>query len=171
MPTDKPTVWVVDDDDSTRAYLWDFLSSRGYDVQCVDSGDQVMRRLGTSRPSLLILDIRMPHIGGLEVLAQMEKVGRRIPAIVLSGVDQVSTVVKAMRLGAADYLLKPLDEHELELSIQKVLAANGSGDSEDLAQPSAEVAFPSTNKRMQQIKAICDQVAPADVPVLILGES
>jgi two-component system response regulator AtoC len=113
----------------------------------------------------------MPHIGGLDVLAQMEKVGRRIPSIVLSGVDQVSTVVKAMRLGAADYLLKPLDELQLEQSIQKVLETNGSGDSEDLTQPSAEVAFPSSNKRMQQIKAICDQVAPADVPVLILGES
>src|SRR5437763_1271060 len=148
MPTDKPTVWVVDDDDSTRSYLWDFLTSRGYDVQCVDSGDQVVRRLGTSRPSLLILDIRMPHIAGSDGLAQMEKVGRRIPAIVLSGVDQVSTVVKAMRLGAADYLLKPLDELQLEQSIQKVLETNGSGDAEDLSQPSAEIAFPSTNKRM-----------------------
>jgi two-component system, NtrC family, response regulator AtoC len=171
MPTDKPTVWVVDDDDSTRAYLWDFLSSRGYDVQCVDSGDQVVRRLGSSRPSLLILDIRMPHIGGLDVLAQMEKVGRRIPTIVLSGVDQVSTVVRAMRLGASDYLLKPLDERELEQAIQKVLDEHANSDSEVLAQPSAEIAFPSTNKRMLQIKAICDQVAQADVPVLILGES
>ncbi len=91
MPTDKSSVWVVDDDESTRAYLWDFLSSRGYDVQCVDSGHQVIRRLATARPSLLILDIRMPHVGGLDVLAQLDRAGRRIPAIVLSGVDQVST--------------------------------------------------------------------------------
>jgi two-component system response regulator AtoC len=168
----KPSVWVVDDEDSTRAYLWDFLSSRGYDVQCLDSGDQVMRRLASAqRPSLLILDIHMPHVGGLDVLAQMDKLGRRIPAIVLSGIDQVSTVVKAMRLGASDYLLKPLDEKDLELAIEKVLEEHGNGDSLDLELPTPETAFPSSNKRMLQIKAICDHVAHTDVPVLILGES
>jgi two-component system response regulator AtoC len=168
----KPGVWVVDDDDSTRAYLWDFLSSRGYDVQCLDSGEQVIRRLASAqRPSLLILDIHMPHVGGLEVLAQMDKLGRRIPAIVLSGIDQVSTVVRAMRLGASDYLLKPLDEKELELAIEKVLEEHGNGDSLDLELPTPETAFPSSNKRMLQIKAICDHVAHTDVPVLILGES
>ena len=168
----KPGVWVVDDDDSTRAYLWDFLSSRGYDVQCLDSGEQVIRRLASAqRPSLLILDIHMPHVGGLEVLAQMDKLGRRSPAIVLSGIDQVSTVVRAMRLGASDYLLKPLDEKELELAIEKVLEEHGNGDSLDLELPTPETAFPSSNKRMLQIKAICDHVAYTDVPVLILGES
>jgi two-component system response regulator AtoC len=168
----KPSVWVVDDEDSTRAYLWDFLSSRGYDVQCLDSGDQVMRRLASAqRPSLLILDIHMPHVGGLDVLAQMDKLGRRIPAIVLSGIDQVSTVVKAMRLGASDYLLKPLDEKDLELAIEKVLEEHGNGDSVDLEQLTPETVFPSSNKRMLQIKAICDHVAHTDVPVLILGES
>jgi two-component system response regulator AtoC len=168
----KPDVWVVDDDDSTRAYLWDFLSSRGNDVQCLDSGEQAIRRLASAqRPSLLILDIRMPHVGGLEVLAQMDKLGRRIPVIVLSGIDQVSTVVKAMRLGASDYLLKPLDEKELELAIEKVLEEHGNGDSVDLELPTPETAFPSSNKRMLQIKAICDHVAHTDVPVLILGES
>ncbi len=171
MPTDKSSVWVVDDDESTRAYLWDFLSSRGYDVQCVDSGHQVIRRLATARPSLLILDIRMPHVGGLDVLAQLDRAGRRIPAIVLSGVDQVSTVVRAMRLGACDYLLKPLDENELEQAIQKALEENGNAEIEDSTQPSAEMTFPSSNKRMLQIRAVCDQVAQADVPVLILGES
>ncbi|PYT10733.1 MAG: sigma-54-dependent Fis family transcriptional regulator, partial [Acidobacteria bacterium] len=168
----KPSVWVVDDEDSTRAYLWDFLSSRGYDVQCLDSGDQVMRRLASAqRPSLLILDIHMPHVGGLDVLAQMDKLGRRIPAIVLSGIDQVSTVVKAMRLGASDYLLKPLDEKDLELAIEKVLEEHGNGDSVDLEHLTPETVFPSSNKRMLQIKAICDHVAHTDVPVLILGES
>jgi DNA-binding NtrC family response regulator len=166
---DKPSVWVVDDDDSTRSYLWDFLSSRGYDVQSADSGEQVLRRLSAGqRPALMLLDIRMPHIGGLDVLQHIERSGRRLPAIVLSGVDQVSTVVKAMRLGAVDYLLKPLDENELEQAIEHVL--EHSADFHEAGQ-TLEIAFPSTNKRMLQIKSICDQVAPADVPVLILGES
>jgi two-component system response regulator AtoC len=165
---EKPSVWVVDDDDSTRSYLWDFLSTRGYDVQCADSGEQVFRRLSAGqRPAVMLLDIRMPHIGGLDVLQQLERSGRKLPAIVLSGVDQVSTVVKAMRLGAADYLLKPLDENELQQAIQKVLEQSPSAESQD----PPEVAFPSSNKRMLRVKQICDQVASADVPVLILGES
>src|SRR5579863_8015772 len=119
---ERVSVWVVDDDVSTRNYLWDFLSTRGYEVQCVDSGEQAIRRLGANqRPALLLLDIRMPHVGGLEVLAHLEKLERRIPAIVFSGVDQVSTVVKAMRLGASDYLLKPLNEEDLERAMAKAL--------------------------------------------------
>lgn len=168
---DKPSVWVVDDDDSTRRYLWDFLSTRGYDVQCADSGEQVFRRLSSGqRPSLMLLDIRMPHIGGLDVLQHIEQSGHRLPAIVLSGVDQVSTVVKAMRLGAVDYLLKPLDEEELEQAIEKALEQHSAPAFQDMGK-APEVAFPSSNRRMLQLKAICDQVAPADVPVLILGES
>ncbi|MGH9557873.1 MAG: sigma-54-dependent transcriptional regulator [Bryobacteraceae bacterium] len=171
MRTDKPSVWVVDDDDSTRTYLFDFLSTRGFDVQCFDSGEQAIRRLASDRrPSLLLLDLRMPHVGGLEVLAQLEKMGRGIPAIVLSGVDQVSTVVKAMRLGAADYLVKPLDEQDLERAIAQAIEEHGaSGPGDPSLGP--EAAFPSSNRRMLQIKGICDQVAVADVPILILGES
>ena len=164
---EKPSVLVVDDDDSARSYLWDFLSSRGYDVQCVDSGEQALRRFSNGRqPSVMLLDIRMPHVGGLDVLAQMADAGRHVPSIVLSGVDQVSTVVKAMRLGALDYLLKPFDERELETAIESALKHCHATD------PSlSEIAFPSSNRRMLHIRSICEQVAPADVPVLILGES
>ena len=169
---EKRGVWVVDDDDSTRNYLWDFLSTRGYEVQSFDSGEQAIRRLGSGqRPSLILLDIRMPHIGGLEVLAQLEKLGRRVPTIVLSGVDQVSTVVKAMRLGASDYLLKPLNEDDLEHAISKTIAQHAASELQDFSGLTADVVFPSANRRMLQIKAICDQVARADVPVLLLGES
>ncbi len=164
-------MWVVDDDDGARGYLEDFLSSRGYEVEGVDSGEQVMRRLAASHaPSLLLLDIRMPHLGGLDVLEQLDRAGRRIPSIVLSGVDQVSTVVKAMRYGASDYLVKPFDEAELENAIEKTLAERGGADPCDFGA-SAEVAFPSSNRRMQHIRSICDQVARTDVPILIMGES
>ncbi|HUA86945.1 MAG TPA: sigma-54 dependent transcriptional regulator [Bryobacteraceae bacterium] len=162
----------MDDDESTRNYLGDFLSTRGYEVQSLDSGEQAIRRLSSGqRPALLLLDIRMPHIGGLDVLAQLEKTGRRVPAIVLSGVDQVSTVVKAMRLGASDYLVKPLNEEDLERAVAKTIAEYPAADFQEISPLTADVVFPSTNRRMLQIKAICDQVARADVPVLLLGES
>ncbi len=163
---DRQTVWVVDDDPGTRSYLSDFLISRAYDTLCLESGEQVIRRLTSSEPpSLLLLDIRMPRVGGLEVLAALDEQGARIPSIVLSGVVQIPTVVKAMRLGAADYLVKPLDEKDLEASIKRVLE---QAESSSLVP---EMAFRTSNQRMSQIQGICDKVAPADVPILILGES
>jgi two-component system response regulator AtoC len=168
--TDRPTVWVVDDDPSTRSYLSDLLLSRGYAPRSFDSGEQVIRLIGMSeQPSLLLLDIRMPRVGGLEVLTALQQQRSRIPSIVLSGVDQVPTVVRAMRLGASDYLIKPLDEKDLESAIQKVLEQSRNLLESSLQTP--EAAFQTSNKRMRQIQAVCDQVAGTDVPILILGES
>ena len=135
---------------------------------CLDSGEHVVSRLQPSNaPSLLMLDVRMPRLGGLEVMAELETRGLRVPTIVLSGLDQASMVVKAMRLGALDYLVKPLEESDLERAIEKVLDDHEAGcDAIDV-----EAGFSSSNKRMSQIRAISDQVAHADVPVLILGES
>jgi two-component system response regulator AtoC len=114
-----------------------------------------------------MLDIRMPRLGGLEVMAELGTRGVRVPTIVLSGLDQASTVVKAMRLGALDYLVKPLDESDLELAIERALERDEA--SIEIIDPEAN--FPTSNKRMAQLRAISDQVAHADVPVLILGES
>ena len=109
----------------------------------------------------------MPRLGGLEVMAELGTRGLSVPTIVLSGVDEASTAVKAMRLGALDYLVKPLDENDLELAIERVLVEDaGAGES---AEP--EATFYTSNRRMLQIRAISDQVARADVPILILGES
>jgi len=166
--TEKQTVWVADDEAATRSFLADFLASRGYGVLCLDSGEHVVSRLQPSNaPSLLMLDIRMPRLGGLEVMAELGSRGLSVPTIVLSGVDEASTAVKAMRLGALDYLVKPLDENDLELAIERVLVEDGAAG--ESAEP--EAAFYTSNRRMLQIRAISDQVARADVPILILGES
>jgi two-component system response regulator AtoC len=166
-------VLVVDDDFGTREYLSFFLASRGYLVDCLDRGDQVVSRLqGTERPELLILDILMPRTGGLEILQQIERLDRRVPSIVLSAIGQVSTVVKAMRLGASDYLMKPFKDEELELAIKGALAgeglntngrhANENMDHQDLISASPAIAH---------VKDVARRIADTDFPVLILGES
>jgi two-component system, NtrC family, response regulator AtoC len=160
-------VWVVDDDAGIRAYLADLLAARGYGVCCLDSGEQLLRRLGTSAPpALLLLDIRMPRVCGLEVLSELDRTGVRFPSIVLSGDSQIPTVVQAMRLGALDYLVKPIEESDLETAMQRALGAGAA----DAAAP-VETLFQSASPRMRQIQAICDKAGPVDVPMLILGES
>jgi len=169
VQTDQRTIWLADDDEETRAYLSEFLVSRSYTVVCFDSGEQVIQQLASAEPSLLLLDVRMPRVGGLEVLERLHQRGSRIPSIVLSGMDQIPTVVNAMRLGAYDYLVKPINSAELERAIETALErAQGTVEVNPVGP---EAAFRTSNKRMLHIQAICDQLARVDVPVLILGES
>ena len=164
------SIWAVDADESTRSFLSHFLSSCGFSVTCFESGAEVLCHLASARPpSALLLDIRLPDVGGLEVLAELLKSGRRVPTIVLSSVEHVRTVVKAIRLGASDYLVKPLNGIELESAIRQVIEENEETGSVDGAAP--DVAFATSSPAMLQVQGVCDQVAAADVPVLILGES
>ena len=166
----KPNLLVVDDDESFRSYLGTFLTSRGYDVECAISGERAIARLrAPSQPTALILDLMMPRIGGLEVLEEMARSRRAVPTIVLSGVGQVNMVVKAMRLGASDYLVKPFGEDDLERAIQNALDEHQPNGARSFAGNGREVV--SRNARMVHIRELAAQVADTDVPVLILGES
>src|ERR1043165_9769810 len=99
----KRTILVVDDDRSVRGYLSDFLTSCGYIVECLESGDQALARLATGNvPSLLVLDVVMPGISGIEVLENLRNLNSSLLVVVLSGVGQTKTVVDAMKMGAAD---------------------------------------------------------------------
>src|SRR5262249_22074696 len=92
----KRTILVVDDDRSVRGYLSDFLTSCGHIVECLESGDQALARLAAGNiPSLLVLDVVMPGMSGLEVLDNLRKMNSMLPVIVLSGIGQTKTVVDA----------------------------------------------------------------------------
>src|SRR5258705_8523350 len=110
MLMNKHSVLVVDDDQSTRQYLTHFLSSRGYRVACLDTGDGILERLSANPPSVMILDLRMPGLSGMDVLGQIRGLERPVPVIVLSALGQISTIVKAIKMGASDYLVKPFEE-------------------------------------------------------------
>src|ERR1700741_4749866 len=117
----KRSILVVDDDSSVRSYLSAFLASCGYDVECAESGDQAVARVASGfAPSLIMLDIVMPGINGIEVLESLKKSNSSTPVIILSAVGQTKTVVDAMKMGAADFLVKPFEEQELELAIENV---------------------------------------------------
>src|SRR5262245_178318 len=173
----KRTILVVDDDRSVRSYLSDFLTSCGYVVECLESGDQALARFASgSIPSLLVLDVVMPGVSGIEVLESLRKMNLILPVIVLSGVGQTKTVVDAMKMGAADFLVKPFEEQELELAIENVFEKQKLKDEvkslrRQLDQYTETGDFLSTNQRMLRIRDIAKHVSDTDVPVLILGES
>src|SRR2546422_11545893 len=99
----KRSILVVDDDRSVRSYLSDFLTSCGYAVECAESGDQAVSRLSAGQvPSLVILDIVMPGINGIEALESVKKINSSIPVIILSAAGQTKTVDrKSTRLNSS----------------------------------------------------------------------
>src|SRR2546427_8307912 len=173
----KRSILVVDDDRSVRSYLSDFLTSCGYSVECAESGDQAVARLLAGHvPSLIILDIVMPGINGIEVLESVKKTNSSIPVIILSAAGQTKTVVDAMKMGAADFLVKPFEEQELELAIQNVIEKQKLKEEVKTLKRQLDSYVEagdvlSTNPKVLRIKEIAKQVADTDVPVLISGES
>jgi two-component system, NtrC family, response regulator AtoC len=171
----KPLVVVVDDDESVRRYLSSLITSIGYDVQCFPSGDKAVATLAVgAAPAVVLLDLVMPGMSGLETLESLKRSHPGTPVIVLSSVAEVSTVVDAIRRGAADYLTKSFEDHELALALQKVMERPDRGASVARLRPRAETeegGFVSTCPRVVKIKEIGRQVADTDAPVLILGAS
>jgi two-component system response regulator AtoC len=173
----KQSVLVVDDDQSIRTYLSHFLTSCGYMVDCLDSGEKAVSRLSSGySPSVVILDLMMPGLTGLEVLASAKKIHPSTPVIILSGLGQIKSVVEAMKMGASDYLAKPFEDQELELAIENVLEKQKLKEEVktlrwQLSQYEELPEILSTNQKILRMKEIARHVADTDVPVLILGES
>src|SRR5215475_13857392 len=173
----KRSILVVDDDQSVRSYLSDFLTSCGYTVECSESGDQAVARLSAGYvPSVIVQDIVMPGINGIEVLESVKKINPSIPVIILSGAGQIKTVVDAMKMGAADFLVKPFEEQELELAIENVVEKQKLKEEVKTLKRQLDAYVDagdvlSTNPKVLKIKEIAKHVADTDVPVLITGES
>ena len=171
------SILIADDDAAVRSYLARFLSSCGYLTMAVESGDEaILRMKGQPTPDLVLLDVMMPGTNGLEVLAHLKKVNPNVPVIILSGVGHIKTVVEAIRLGAADYLSKPFEEEELQLTIGNALEKLELRDEvkllrRQLADSEDQELGISSNSRMVRVREVARQVAETDVPVLITGES
>jgi two-component system response regulator AtoC len=172
----KRSILVVDDDQSVRSYLSDFLSACGYTVECAESGDQAVARLTAGYvPSVIVQDIVMPGISGIDVLESVKKINPAIPVIILSAAGQIKTVVDAMKMGAADFLVKPFEEQELELAIENVFEKQRLKEEVKTLKRQLDTYDTgdvlSTNPKVLKIKEIAKHVADTDVPVLITGES
>ncbi len=170
-------ILVVDDDESIRRYIVKLLSQSGYDVFAASSGKDALKELRTSQDvSLVILDILMPDMDGLETLTEIRKITKDIPVLMLSALGQTNIIVKAMKAGATDYLVKPFEEEEIELAItksleKKRLLSEISSLKKQLRIDELKGDFIYNSPKMQKVKDLVDQVAETDVSVLIEGES
>ena len=168
-------VLVVDDAEGIRTYLANLLELSGYDVDTVEDGRRALALLdGGAAPDVVILDVMMPGIDGIETLRRIRDRHGSLPVIMLSVVGKASTIVEAMQLGASDYINKPFEEEELQVTLDKVLEKKSLERqrqmlSEDLQRYRDGVVWSSAP--MQEIWSLLEQVGETDVTILIQGES
>ncbi|MGV5492857.1 two-component system response regulator RssB [Pseudomonas sp. XP2] len=122
MQKTSATLLIIDDDDVVRASLAAYLEDSGFSVLQAGNGQQGLQVFEEHQPDLVICDLRMPQMGGLELIRQVSERAPQLPVIVVSGAGFMSDAVEALRLGAADYLIKPLEDLAvLEHSVRRAL--------------------------------------------------
>jgi FixJ family two-component response regulator len=117
------TVFVVDDDEAVRSGFVNLLDSEGYAVQAFDSAAAFFRHPLPDAPACLILDLRMPEVGGFDVVAELERNGAGIPIIFVTGFGSIPLSVQAMKAGALEFLTKPVEPEELLRAVRGALEA------------------------------------------------
>jgi two-component system response regulator AtoC len=177
----KPFVSIVDDDSGFASYLRTFLSLRGYEARCYTRGDELLASMKqTEAPDVVLLDVMMPGLDGLATLRALKASRPEAQVIMLSGRNQASTIVEAVRLGAADYVVKPddpegLGEIALDVAIKNAIEKNRLvSELSELRQQLSDDedrAVWGNSEKMRGIAQVIEQVSDSDVTVLIRGES
>lgn len=167
---------IVDDDRSFRGYLETLLTCTGYRVSTACSGEEALEALdGGLAPDLILLDIIMEGMGGIETLKRIRQMRSEVPVIMLTGVDQTQTIVEAMRLGASDYLVKPFEPEEMEITLKNVLQKASLVEEirrlRSLLDREECLDAVFFSPKMLAVDEMIRQVAGTDVTVLVQGES
>jgi RNA polymerase sigma factor (sigma-70 family) len=122
MATESSMVFVVDDDPLIRASIQGLLKSANLQSESFETAEQFLKRGRWDGPSCLILDVTLPGMSGLDFQAQLRKAGLQIPIIFVTGHGDIPMTVKAMKLGATEFLTKPFNDQELLDAIEQALA-------------------------------------------------
>ncbi len=171
----KYTILVVDDEPGQRQFISGSLS-REYEIAAAANGLEASQLLSHHSFSLVITDERMPGMSGIELIRWMREKSPETPVIVLTAYGSVETAVEAIKLGAEEYLTKPLKSpEELRIVVEKVLSRRAMRDRSLLHQQESEAAFPpdviAESESMKQVFRFADQVAQQPSTVLLTGES
>ena len=120
----KPTVFIVDDDAAIRFAMQALMDSVNLEHEIFESGDEFLKKVTEQRPGCLVLDIRMPGLGGLELQEELIKRGNTLPIIFITGHGDVPMAVEAMQKGAVDFIQKPFRDQELLDRVREALATD-----------------------------------------------
>ncbi len=169
-PRDPPSphILLVDDDDAFRRSTAELLRGDGFDVTTASGAAEASRALETRTFDLLLLDVRMPGVGGLDIVEVLRRRGERMPILMVSGYGTISTAVGSLHLGADDFLTKPVDPAELSRRIADLVDRRPVPERLDEATHHGIVG---RSKNIREMIAAIRQVAPTDATVLVTGET
>ena len=172
----KPKILVVDDERSHRRMIEAVLSAEGYEIAQADNGQAAIDAVAEKFYDLVIMDIRMPELGGIEALKKIKALSPGIPIIIMTAYASVGTAVVALKSGASDYLTKPLDIEELKILVAKTLRIHQLAEENIYLKERLNERFdfssiigqsPAMNKLFETMAL----VALSEATALIIGES
>ena len=168
-------ILVVDDERNVLTSFQHLLGKKGHEVLTAKSGEQALSLLGSNSPDLILMDIRMAGLSGLETFRQAKAIVPKVPVIMMTAYGTTDTAIEAMKLGAFEYTLKPFDIPKLTALIERALAMGqlmrtpvtyGVADADARTQ-----RIIGKSSKMVEVYKLIGQVAPSNVTVLIRGES
>jgi len=169
MSQESTQILLVDDDRAHRFMMRGLLSDLGHGILCAENGEQALEILVTETVDLMLLDMRMPVMDGLGTLRAMQARSIHVPTIVLTAHAEIQDAVEAMKLGARDYLRKPIDMTQLQELLATVLGESSTPAPNPLADIPEGMVFAAP--LMLQVLSEVRRVAPTDASVLLRGET
>ena len=170
-------ILIVDDDKNITKLIKENLSSiKNYDISSVINGEACIKFINEQIPDLILLDIQMPGMDGIETLKKIKEFDPRIPVVMISGVGSIEKAVESMKLGAYDYIAKPIDRDRLQITIKNALTASTLQRQvnelrNELKQKYKFANIVGQSGAMQEVFKAMDKVVNSNVTVLIQGES
>lgn len=175
MAKNRTKILVIDDDPKVAWILTEGLAS-SFDFVSARNGSEGLQMVTTEKPNLILLDIKMPEMSGIDVLKKLNKADSRPEVIMLSGHEETHYVVESIKNGAAEFIKKPFDVKEVEIHINNVLEKNRlkqevSHLKTELRAKSQYDSFIGDSPQILQVKSLVEQVADSELTVLIRGDS
>ncbi len=177
-PKPKARILIVDDDDSARSALERLLSGAGYSVETVEDGAAALERAAEVPPDVVVTDLKMPRMDGMELLQRLRTQDRSLPVVMVTSMQDLAAGVAAMRAGAEDYLTKPVDFDALSVVIERALERRDvRAEAENLRRQLRDrdsdglQGLVGASSAMQKVYRVAKQVAGSRATVLITGES
>ncbi len=170
--SDAANILLVDDEPGMLRYIRTLLEVDDYKVETASTGEEAVGRVQKGlQPDLVLLDLLMPGIDGLQTLEQLRQLQPSVKVVMLSCVNDTRKVVQAMRLGAHDYLTKPFEKAALDAVIDQCLGTTQQAYAGEVEELCDDVFFVAASPAMRKIRSQAALVANVDIPVLLLGES
>ena len=169
----KPRILVIDDEEGVRSSLKMILEYDGYDVMLAATGEEGVKLLDRETPDLVFLDIKMPGMDGLEVLQKLQHLVETTPIVVISGHADMATAIKATKLGAFDFIPKPLEQDRVLVTVRNAIDTRRLKSENRTYRRDAEKKYQivGDSPALAAVRGAIQKAAPTNATVLIWGES